>query len=150
MAGCEGKRRWCHHDNLKFAITKKNHKSTNLYKWFCVQTAKMFPKRNLYVVREIERCAEQPISQICHNDVKPWKRFTCYRSFVRGIHRSPVDSPYKGPVTRDLTFSLMLVQTNGLINGRLAGDLRRHDTHCNVIVMSVLLSGLVVPIANPR
>ena len=32
-----------------------------------------------------------------------------YWTLVRGIHRSPVNSPHKGPVTRALMFSLMLV-----------------------------------------
>ena len=34
---------------------------------------------------------------------------TRYRPFVRGIHRSPVDSPHKGPVTQtDVFFDVSL------------------------------------------
>ena len=32
----------------------------------------------------------------CRDDVIKWKHFPRYWSFVRGIHRSPVDSPHKG------------------------------------------------------
>ena len=70
-----------------------------------------------------------------HFDVTQWKRFSPYRPFVRGIHRPPVDSPYKGSVTRTLTFSLMLAWTNSWINRRVVGDFGCHDAHCDVIVM---------------
>ena len=31
-----------------------------------------------------------------HDDVMKWKHFPRYWPFVRGIHRSPVNSPHKG------------------------------------------------------
>ena len=34
-------------------------------------------------------------SSATHDDVIKWKHFPRYLSFVRGIHRSPVDSPRK-------------------------------------------------------
>ena len=40
-----------------------------------------------------------------HDDVAPWKRIPRYWPFVRGIHRSPVDSPHKGPVAWSLMYS---------------------------------------------
>ena len=45
-----------------------------------------------------------------HDDVIKWKHFPRYWPFVRGIHRSPVNSPHKGPVTRsfDVFFELRL------------------------------------------
>ena len=33
---------------------------------------------------------------IFHDDVIKWKHFPRYWPFVRGIHRSPVNSPHKG------------------------------------------------------
>ena len=39
---------------------------------------------------------------VIHYDVIKWKHFSRCWPFVRGIHRSPVDSPRKGPVTRAL------------------------------------------------
>ena len=54
------------------------------------------------------------------------------------FHRSPVNSPHKGQWRGDLMFSLICVWINGWRNNREAGDLRRHPTHCDLIVMSAL------------
>ena len=53
--------------------------------------------------------------------------------FVRGIHRSPQNSPHKGQWAS--MFSLIRAWTNGWVNNRDAGDLRRHRTHYDVIVL---------------
>ena len=45
--------------------------------------------------------------------VMKWKHFPRYWPFVRGIHRSPVDSPHKGPVTRSFVQELLTKQTKG-------------------------------------
>ena len=42
-----------------------------------------------------------------HDDVIKWKRFPRYWPFVRGIHRSPVNSPHKGQWRGALIFSLI-------------------------------------------
>ena len=47
-----------------------------------------------------------------HYDVIKWKHFPRYCPLVRGIHRSPVDSPNKGTVTRTFGVSLLPVGTN--------------------------------------
>ena len=59
--------------------------------------------------------------------------FPRYWPFVRGIHRSPVNSPHKGQWHRALMFSTPWI--NGWVNNREAGDLRRHRPHYDVIVM---------------
>ena len=64
-----------------------------------------------------------------------WKHFPRYWPFVRGIHRSPVNSPHKGQWRRTLMFSLICVWINGWVNNHEAGDLRRHRSHYDVIVM---------------
>ena len=33
---------------------------------------------------------------LLHDDIIKWKHFSRYWPFVRGIHRSPVNSPHKG------------------------------------------------------
>ena len=45
-----------------------------------------------------------------HDDVIKWKHFPRYWPFVRGIHRSPVNSPHKWSVTQsfDVFFDLRL------------------------------------------
>ena len=70
-----------------------------------------------------------------HDDVIKWKHFPCYWPFVRGIHRSPVNSPHKGQWRGALMFSLIYARINGWVNNREAGDLRHHRTHHDVIVM---------------
>ena len=42
-----------------------------------------------------------------HDDVIQWKHFPRYWPFVRGIDRSPVNSPYKGQWCGALMFSLI-------------------------------------------
>ena len=55
--------------------------------------------------------------------------------FVRGIHRSPVNSPHKGQWRGALMFSLICTRINGWVNNREAGDLRRHRAHYDVTLM---------------
>ena len=55
---------------------------------------------------------------------------------MRGIPRSPVNSPHKGQWRGALMFCLICTRINGWVNNREAGDLRRHPTHCDVIVMN--------------
>ena len=59
-------------------------------------------------------------------------RFT----FVWGIHQSPVNSPHKGQWRGTLMFSLICAWTNGWVNNRDGGDLRRHRDRYDVTVMS--------------
>ena len=70
-----------------------------------------------------------------HDDVIKWKHFPRYWPSVRGIHRSPVNSPYKGQWRGALMVTLICARTNGWVNNREAGDLRRHRAHSDVIVM---------------
>ena len=73
--------------------------------------------------------------EVVHDDVIKWKHFPRYWPFVGGIHRSPVYSPHKGQWRGTLMFSLICDWINGRINNREAGDIKRHQTHYDVIVM---------------
>ena len=68
-----------------------------------------------------------------HDDVIKWKQFPRYWPFVRGIHRSPVNSPHKGQWA--LMFSLICIWINGWVNNREAGDSRRYRVHYDVTLM---------------
>ena len=57
------------------------------------------------------------------------KTFACYWPFVRGTHRSPVDSHQKGKRYGALMLSLICAWTNGWASSRHACDLRRHCAH---------------------
>ena len=72
-----------------------------------------------------------------HDDVIKWRHFPRYWPFVRGTHRSPVNSPHKGQWRGALKFSLIRVWINGWVNNREAGDLRRNRAHYDVIVMKL-------------
>ena len=70
-----------------------------------------------------------------HDDVIKKKNFPRYWPFVRGIHRSPVNSPHESQWRGALMFSLISARINGWVNNREAGDLRRYHLHDDVIVM---------------
>ena len=61
-----------------------------------------------------------------HDDVMKRRHFPRYWPFLRGIHRSPVNSPHKGQWRRALIFSMIFAWTNGWVNNRNTGDLRPH------------------------
>ena len=71
-----------------------------------------------------------------HDDVIKWNSYLLrYWPFVRGIHRSPVNSPHKGQWRGALMFSLICVRINGWVNNREACDLRRYRAHYDVTVV---------------
>ena len=65
-----------------------------------------------------------------------WKHFPRYWPFVRGIHRSPVNSQHKAQWRGALMFSLICAWINGWANNHEAADLRRHRAHYDVTVCS--------------
>ena len=80
-------------------------------------------------------CIGEHTNLVKHDDVIKWKHFPRYWPFVRGIHRSPVNSPHKGQRRGPLMFSLICVWINDWVNNRETGDLRRYRAHCDVTVM---------------
>ena len=79
------------------------------------------------------------LAAMLHDDVIKWKHFPRNWPFVRGIHRSPVNSPHKGQRRGALMFSLICVWINKWVNNREAGDSRRYRARYDVIVMIVRL-----------
>ena len=71
-----------------------------------------------------------------HDDVIKWKHFPRYWPFVRGIHRSPVNSPHKGQWRGALMFSLICARINSWVNNGEAGDLGRNRSQYDVTVMN--------------
>ena len=84
-----------------------------------------------------------------HDDVIKWKHLHRYWPFVRGINRSPVNSPHKGKWHGVLMFSLICAWTNRWVNNRNAGDLRRHQAYYDVTVMNFLHS-IIFPFYNDQ
>ena len=71
-----------------------------------------------------------------HDDVIKWKHFPRYWPFVRGNHRSPVNSPRKGQLRGALMFSFICAWMNAWVNNCEADDLRRYRAHYDLSVMS--------------
>ena len=69
-----------------------------------------------------------------HDDVIKWKHFPRHWTFVRGIHRSPVNSPHKCQWHGALMFSFICAGIKCSVNNDEAGDLRHHHTHYDVAV----------------
>ena len=70
----------------------------------------------------------------------PWWRhqmeiFAALLAICAGTHWSPVNSPHKGQWRGALMFSFICTWINGWVNNRDGGDLIRHRTHYDVIVM---------------
>ena len=74
-----------------------------------------------------------------HKSMSWWRHqmdiFSRYWPFVRGIHRSSVNSPHKGQWRGALMFSLICAWINGWVNNHEAGDLGRHNAYYDVTVM---------------
>ena len=73
-----------------------------------------------------------------HDDVIKWKHFPRHWPFVRGIHRSTVNSPHKGQWCGSVMLSLICTRINGWVNNHQACDLRLHRAHYDVSEMFVL------------
>ena len=75
-----------------------------------------------------------------HDDVIKWKHFPRDWPFVRGIHRSLVNSLRKGQSRGALMFSLICAWINGWVNNREAGDLKHRRAHYDIIVINWCVS----------
>ena len=98
--------------------------------WYCIRTNKI---NSVFILVGILLIKEHNM----HDDVIKWKQFPRYWPFVRGIHRSPVNSPHKGQWRGALMFSLICAWINSWVNNREAGNLRRHRAHYGVTVMVI-------------
>ena len=72
-----------------------------------------------------------------YDDVIKWKPFPRNWTFVRGIHRSPVNFPHKDQWRGALMFSMICVSINGWVSNRESGDLRRYRDQYDVSVKKV-------------
>ena len=105
-----------------FCITGLFNWESNGHRWILHTKGRVYPKYSH---------TKNP-----YHDVIKWKHFPRYWPFVRGIHRSPVNSPHQGQWRGALMFSFICTWINGWVNNREAGDLRCHRDHYDVTVMS--------------
>ena len=81
----------------------------------------VFPSRRCFILPIAQPSGCLEISSAIPDDVIKWKPFPCYRPVVRGIHRSPVDSPHKSQWRGGLMFPLICA----LVNKRSSKPSRR-------------------------
>ena len=84
----------------------------------------------------------QRSSLMKHDDVIKWIHFLRYWTFVRGILRSPVDSPHKSQWRGAYMLYSIDALTKSWVNNPDAGVLRRHSAHYDVTVMRLVWSQL--------
>ena len=118
------------------------------YQWPCMAsfllkmnpctTGRGYPsEHNQYLTSELDIAFHVVVQQLSKTmNVIKWKHFLRYRPFVRGIHRSTLNSPHKGQWRGALMFSLICSWMNDWVNNRETGDLRRHHVHYDVTVMA--------------
>ena len=102
----------------------------------------MFSRHRMYHLQTLRARAIGKCQ--CHDDVIKWKHFPRDWTFVRGIHRSLINSHHNGPWRGALMFSLIYARTNDWVNNRDAGDLGRHRPHYDLILMVTLVPDFFV------
>ena len=106
-----------------------------IWMWIQIQTG-TFAKWQISLTEKLmNEASVSPSPGLSHDDVIKWKLFPRYWPFVRGIHRSPVNSPHKGQWRGALMFSLICAWINDWVNNGEAGDLRCHRAHYVVTEM---------------
>ena len=86
-----------------------------------IQIISLTHKTYIYIYTHIY-ILNQPVPSMLGNALEFPLRSPHYWPFVRGIHRSPVNSPHRGQWRGALVFSLICAWTNGWVNSRDAGD----------------------------
>ena len=112
--------------SIPLIYVRQSCKPLNLFAYFCYLWI-----QNWWIYKHMWKCSG-------HDDVIKWKHFPHYWSFVRGIHRPPVNSPHKGQWRGALMFSLICTWINSLVNNLVARDLRCHRAHYDVTVMFIV------------
>ena len=136
-----------HHNTYRNRVTWSHHATTPLgqYSTYTVTMLRCFKwhisSKSVWCIAEFVGLIYTMAAELAtvraptHDDVIKWKHLPRYWPFVRGIHRSPVNSPHKGQWRGALMFSLICVWINGWVNNGEAGDLRRYRAHYDVTVM---------------
>ena len=94
----------------------------------------MFHSRMHFILNFLLHALAGP-RQTGHDDVSNWKHSPRYWPFVRGIHRSPVNSPHKGQWLGPLVFPLICAWINGWLNNRDPDDLKCYRAYYEVTAM---------------
>ena len=118
-----------------FLIDRRSHQSKIVKSRLNYLTfAQILPRKIWYGSHSLSM--ESISSQLkCHNDVIKWTDFTRWWSFVKGIHRSPVDPPHIEASDAGLwcfLWSAPELTVELWANNRNARDFIRHRAHYDV------------------
>ena len=100
---------------------------------------------NINLPLRFDELNEQAVYNKHTNHTQTWFDYSWWRhqmetvsallAICAGNSPVPVNSPHKGQWCGALMFSMIYARINSWVNNREAGNLRRHPTHCDVIVM---------------
>ena len=117
--------RWSVNSPHKWPVTRKIFPFNDVIMvWICSFVVRSLPSRS-----DCFTTSRGPFSWWRHQ----METFSALLAICTG--NSPVNSLHKGQWRGALMFSLICARINGWVNNRDAGDLRRHRTHYDVIVM---------------
>ena len=126
---------WHFHDTGKSRINDKQKHVTPTQRWVHNSGMDIWITKISWAFPVLSPEYSGRSGSTLHDDVIKWKHFPRYWPFVRGIHRSLVNSLHKCQWRGALVFSLICAWTNSWANNGDADDLRRHRAHHDVIVM---------------
>ena len=105
--------------------------------WFAYK--KSFRSSDLSMSQSFRACINWVVRHLIvksrHDDIIKWKHFPRYWPFLRGIHRSLLNSPHKGQWRGALMFPLICVWMNCWVINPEASDSKRHRAHYDVTVI---------------
>ena len=136
LAFCEGNQSITH----GISLHKTNNSELRWFLWTSFWTFVLIAN----VLRRHDNddicCNHQMLRSLClacslFMMTSPCGNISALLAFVSGIHQSPMNSPNRGLWHGALMFSLIGSWTNGWVNNRDVGDLKRYRTLYDVIVI---------------
>ena len=127
---------WHHHQYFPaYIYSRRSSKDVMVKKnnYYPTMPSYVIKKMRLYIWSR----TKHDYNFCCLYQIAPWWHHLRHWSFVRGIHRSPVNSTNKGQWCGFVIFSLICAWTNGGANHWDAGDFRRHGAHYDITVMTL-------------
>ena len=100
------------------------------------QLGSLYTQSKAYNQPALNMCHIVWLQSKSHDDVIKWEHFPRHWPFVRGVNRSPGNSPHKGLWRWALMFPLICAWKNGWVNNGEAGDLRHRRAHYDINVMN--------------
>ena len=127
-----------HIRHIEYMAEEQTHKSAESAKYRYMSTMHERSDQSEGLLTQLQHRNWKVVK--LHDDVIKWKHFPRYWPFVRGIHRSLVNSPHKGQWRGELVFSLICAWINGWVSKQSRGwwfetPSRSLWRHCNMAAL---------------